>query len=318
LGSLAKGWLFQLNNRFEVLACLPGFAQTYRLILALETIKMKTMPPPHSNPSILTSSLERLEHVLSEMKSVVVACSGGVDSGLVLRVARTVLGRGGVLAVTAKSQTSANHEMESAARLALEFDADHLVIESFEMQDPEFVKNLANRCYICKKGRFSAISEIARERGAAFVVDGSNVDDRSDFRPGMKAIEELGVRSPLMEAGLCKAEIRLLANHLGLSIWNKPAYACLATRIPRASPITAQRLKRIDACEDLVREIGVSGQVRVRDYADTARIEVAPEDMAKLIDSEVRGRLGAFFKEQGFRFVTLDLEGYSMGSTNRE
>lgn len=267
--------------------------------------------------AIISSSLAKLEGVLAPMKSVAVAFSGGVDSALLLGVARRVLGHEGVLAVTARSPTSAGHELETAVRLASELDAVHLVIESFEMQDPEFVKNLADRCYICKKGRFSAILKIARQRGAAFVVDGSNIDDRSDFRPGMKAIEELGVRSPLMEAGLCKSDIRLLARHLGLSIWNKPAYACLATRIPCASPITVQKLERIDACEDLVRTMAVSGQVRVRDYGDTARIEVAVEDLAKLVDSKVRGVLTAFFKARGFRFVTLDLEGYSMGSTNR-
>ncbi|MDR3556002.1 MAG: ATP-dependent sacrificial sulfur transferase LarE [Syntrophobacteraceae bacterium] len=263
-----------------------------------------------------TRKLAKLEGILAGMKTVIVAFSGGVDSALLLKVARTVLGEG-VLAVTARSQTTARHEMRDAVRLAAEFGVNHLVIESDELKDPRFLKNDADRCYICKKGRFSMLLKIAAENSMAFVVEGSNTDDLADFRPGMKAIEELGVKSPLLEAGLCKAEIRLLSGKLGLSTRDKPPYACLATRIPCGSPITAQRLARIDACEDLLREMSLSRQVRVRDYCDTARIEVAAEDIAKLLDNAARRRVTAFFKDLGFRFVTLDLEGYSMGSTNK-
>ncbi len=260
-------------------------------------------------------ALSRLEAILAAMKSLVAAFSGGVDSTLLLAVARRVLGEA-VLAVTAESATTAAHEMSEAVRFAADMGVEHLIIESREMDDPEFVKNGTDRCYTCKSGRFAAIAAIAKEKGMAFVADGSNIDDLSDFRPGMRAVRELGVRSPLIEAGLSKAEVRLLSRQLGLPTWDKPAYACLATRIPCGSPITVEKLRRIDACEELVRAMSISRQVRVRDYGDTARIEVAGEDMEKMVERGSRERITAFCKELGFRFVTLDLRGYTMGSTN--
>jgi uncharacterized protein len=257
----------------------------------------------------------RLKDILKDMKSALIAFSGGVDSTLLLRVAQMTLDDD-VLAVTASSETTPRHEMEDARRLAAEFGVKHLIIESGELKLAEFVKNPDNRCYICKKSRFSAIIDLAGALGLAWVADGSNIDDQGDYRPGMRAVHELGVRSPLLEAGLSKADIRLLSRYLGLSTWNKPPYACLATRIPYGSPITAEKLGQVDAAEDLIRSMSISRQVRVRHYGDTARIEVAQEDMPNLLASGIRERVVISFKDLGFKFVTLDLEGYRMGSLN--
>jgi uncharacterized protein len=207
--------------------------------------------------------------------------------------------------------------MEDALRLAAEFGAGHVIIESDELKLPEFVKNPEDKCYICKKSRFSAIVDLVQERGLTWVADGSNLDDQADYRPGMKAVRELGVRSPLYEAGLAKQEIRVLSKSLGLSTWDKPPYACLATRIPYGQPITAEKLRQVDAGEDFIREMGLSRQVRARHYGDTVRIEVAPEDVPKMLEGETRERVVCFFEDLGFRFVTIDLEGYRMGSLNR-
>jgi uncharacterized protein len=264
----------------------------------------------------ITSKFKHLQGILKDLESVVVAFSGGVDSTLVLKVAKDVLGDN-VLAVTALSETTAQHERAAAVSLARDLGVQHLLVEISEMGVPEFLRNPPDRCYICKKSRFSELVELAREKGFAFVVDGENADDHHDYRPGIRATRELGVRSPLSEAGLTKKEVRALSKKIGLPTWDKHSYACLASRIPYGSSITAEKLRQVDAGEEFVRGMIPGAQIRVRHHGDTARIEVDSETIPELIKDEVRIRLVEHFKKLGFKFVTLDLEGYSMGSLNR-
>lgn len=267
--------------------------------------------------SALTSKYQHLRRILTDLGSLAVAYSGGVDSTLLLQVAKEVLGDR-VLAVTADSATTPERERAEAVHLARELGAAHLVVPTRELELPEFVRNPLNKCYICKKARFALLVELARERGFNWVADGGNLDDRADFRPGLQAVAELGIRSPLAEAGLSKAEVRLLSRRLQLPTWNKPAYACLASRIPYHEEITVAKLRQIDAAEELIRSRWPAIQVRVRHYGDTARIEVEPGSIAKLAARSVRPELVQAIKALGFKFVTLDLEGYRTGSLNPE
>jgi len=259
---------------------------------------------------------QKLKDILQEMGNMLAAFSGGVDSTFLLKAAKDVLGDH-LLAVTALSDTTPRQERDEAVRLAEMLGVAHIIVESEEMNLPEFVKNTPDRCYICKKQRYSEMLKIAGEKGFAYLADGENYDDREDYRPGTRAAKELGVRSPLREAGLTKSDIRMISKELNLPTWNKPAFPCLASRIPYHSPITPEKLRQTDAGEIFLREIGMDPQLRVRHYGDTVRIELKAEDIAKLADDTLRIRIVNYFKSIGFDFVTLDLEGYARGSLNK-
>jgi len=265
----------------------------------------------------LQGKLSELEARLREMERVVVAFSGGVDSTFLLKVAHGVLGQN-VLAVTAVSELMPRQEKADAMLLARLIDVPHVVLDTDDLSDPAFTANPPDKCYLCKKRRFSQLKTFARSKGIEVVVDGTNSDDRRDYRPGEKAAEELGVESPLREAGLGKNDIRQLSRQLGLPTWDKPAFACLASRIPYHHPITAEKLQQIDEGETFLRQLNLSTQVRVRHHGGLARLEIEPADIYKLVADPTRTRVLNYFKGLGFQYITLDLEGYAMGSLNRE
>jgi pyridinium-3,5-biscarboxylic acid mononucleotide sulfurtransferase len=270
-------------------------------------------------PDISTAcktKFDRLQAELRKMEHVLVAFSGGVDSTLLLRVASDVL-QDRVLAVTALSDTTPDHEKQDAETLAKSMGVRHLLVQSQEMSLPSFVANPPDKCYICKKSRFGDLMEVASGHGIPWVVDGQNKDDDEDYRPGALAAKELGVRSPLREVGLTKSDIRSISKALGLPTWNKPAYACLASRIPYGHAITSEKLKQVDAGESFLRELDITEQVRIRHAGDTARIEVEPESISRFMDQDVRVKVVSRLRALGFKFVALDLEGYHMGSLNR-
>jgi uncharacterized protein len=251
---------------------------------------------------------------LRALPSLVVAYSGGVDSAYLAWAAQQVLGDR-ALAVTADSASYPERHRQMALAIARDFHLQHEVIRTEELARPEYRANEPDRCYYCKNELYTHLSQLARVRGVAAVADGANADDRDDYRPGRRAAREFGVISPLDEAGLTKADVRELSRAAGLPTWDEPASACLSSRIPYYSEVTEEKLRTIEQAEDAVRSLGFR-VLRVRHHGDVARIEIAREEMARLLDPEIARAIDVKVRALGFRYVAVDLRGYRLGSLN--
>jgi len=260
----------------------------------------------------LQAKYNRLRAILQEMGSVAIGLSGGVDSTLLVKVAHEVLGER-CLAVIGESEAFPEGEIEQARQLAEQIGVRIRVVRTHELNNPLFSVNRPDRCYHCKTELFTLLRRVADEEGIAWIADGSHLDDAGDYRPGMRAAQEFGVRSPLLEAGFNKADIRALARALGLPIWDKPSFACLSSRFPYGTPITRELLIKVDRAERFLRELGFR-QVRVRHHDTIARLEVPPDDFPRLL--ECAPAIVAHLKSLGYTYVALDLEGYRSGKMN--
>ncbi len=266
-------------------------------------------------PVSLDAKYERLRQIVGDLKSVAVAFSGGADSMLLLKVAVDTLGPSKVLAVTAGTASIPSMELQQTRELAAWLGVEHVVVETAEFQDEQYLSNPTNRCYFCKTALYHSLQKIARERGMATMANGANLDDLGDYRPGLTAAKEQQAQAPMADARLTKADVRALSSRLGLPTATKPASPCLSSRVPYGERITPEKLRMIEAGETLLRELGIE-PCRVRHHDAVARIEVPPECFALLTQADVAGRLDREFRAIGFQYVSLDLRGFRSGSLN--
>jgi len=262
----------------------------------------------------LAQKQERLFSILQDMKQVIVAFSGGTDSAYLAWAAHQVLGAG-ALAVTADSASLPESHKRDAEDFVRRFGLRHEYLATFEFENPDYLRNNPDRCFHCKDELFTRLGQIVRERGIPHVVYGVNVDDTRDFRPGQQAARLHEVKAPLLDAGLTKLEIRELSRQAGLPTWDRPASACLSSRIPYGTAVTKENVKIVENGEEALKALGFR-QFRVRFHEQTVRIEIAPEELERALNLEMARKLTAIFKGLGFQYVTLDLEGYRQGSLN--
>ena len=260
------------------------------------------------------AKMDNLRSILGDMGAVIIAYSGGVDSAFLAAAANDVLGRE-ALAVTAKSPSLAPSELRDAVALAERLGLNHRVIETREVEREDYAANNPNRCFFCKDELYTYLAAFAQDEGYAHIANGTNVDDLGDFRPGLNAAKQYGVRSPMVEADLSKSEIRTLSLGMDLPTWDKPAQACLSSRIPYGTPVTVEALERIAKAEEFLHDLGIR-QLRVRHHDTVARIEVEPADFPALTQDDVREKVTDYFRSIGYSYVALDLAGFRSGSLN--